>query len=69
MFYYSIACVYGEKHDLANAIANLQKALANKAHGIPGEGMPDPRKDYSFTALMKVDCFVRIVTSLVESAW
>jgi len=32
MFYYNIACVYGEKHDMANVISYLQKAFANKAH-------------------------------------
>jgi tetratricopeptide (TPR) repeat protein len=68
MFYYNIACVYGEKHDMANAITNLQKAFANRAYGIPGEGIPDPRKDDSFTAFMRDDRFVRIVSSLVESA-
>jgi len=28
LFYYNIACVYGEKRDMANAIVYLQKALA-----------------------------------------
>jgi hypothetical protein len=67
LFYYNIACVYGEKRDMANAIVYLQKAFANKAYGIPGEGMPDPRKDDSFTTFMKDDHFVRTVTSLVQS--
>jgi tetratricopeptide (TPR) repeat protein len=67
MFYYNIACVYGEKHDISNAIAYLQKAFAKKAYGIPGEGIPDPRTDDSFRTFMKDDRFVKTVTSLVES--
>jgi tetratricopeptide (TPR) repeat protein len=67
MFYYNIACVYGEKNDMENAIVYLQKAFANKAHVIPGENMPDPRTDDSFTRLMKNDRFVKAVASLVQS--
>jgi hypothetical protein len=67
MFYYNIACVYGEKNDVENAIASLQKAFANEAHAIPGEKMPDPRTGDSFTRLMKNDRFVKAVTSLVQS--
>jgi hypothetical protein len=37
LFYYNIACLYGGKDDVENAISYLQKAFANKAHVIPGE--------------------------------
>jgi hypothetical protein len=67
MFYYNIACAYGEKNDMENAIVYLQKAFANKAHVIPGENMPDPRMDDSFTRFMKNDRFVKTVASLVQS--
>ena len=67
LFYYNIACVYGEKDDAENAISYLQKAFENKAHVIPGEKMPDPRTDDSFTRLMKNDRFVKVVTSLMQS--
>lgn len=48
MFSYNMACVYGEKRDLDNAVIWLKRALANKANSIPGESLPDPRKDDSF---------------------
>lgn len=67
MFYYNIACVYGEKDDVENAISYLKKAFANKAHVIPGEKMPDPRTDDSFTRLMKNEDFAKAITSLIQS--
>ena len=67
MFYYNIACVYGEKNDMENAIVYLQKAFANKANVNPGEKMPDPRTDDSFARFMKNDRFVKSATALVDS--
>jgi tetratricopeptide (TPR) repeat protein len=67
LFYYNIPCIYGEKDDVDNAIAYLQKAFANKANVIAGEKMPDPRTDDSFARFMKDDRFVRTVTALVQS--
>jgi hypothetical protein len=68
LFYYNIACVYGGKDDVENAISYLQKAFANKAHVIRGEKMPDPRMDDSFARLMKNDRFIRAVTS-THAVW
>jgi tetratricopeptide (TPR) repeat protein len=67
LFYYNIACVYGEKDDADNAILFLQKAFANKANVISGEKMPDPRTDDSFARLMKNDRFSKAVTVLMQA--
>ena len=67
IFYYNIACTYGEKDDAENAISYLKKAFANKAHVIPVEKMPDPRTDDSFTRLMKNEDFAKAITSLMQS--
>lgn len=48
MFFYNMACVYGEKNDLDNALLNLRQAYQYRANSIPGEGLPDPRTDDSF---------------------
>ncbi len=48
MFSYNMACVYGEKRDLDNAVVWLKRAWANRANSIPSEGLPDPRRDDSF---------------------
>jgi tetratricopeptide (TPR) repeat protein len=42
MFFYNIACVYGERNDLENALLYLNKAHTFRANSIPGEGLPDP---------------------------
>lgn len=50
LFYYNMACYYGELGRRDEAIAQLRKAYARKANGIPGEGgIPDPLEDSSFT--------------------
>jgi tetratricopeptide (TPR) repeat protein len=48
MFFYNMACVYGERNDLENALLYLNKTYEFRANSIPGEGLPDPRKDDSF---------------------
>ena len=50
LFYYNMACYYGELGRRDEAIEQLRKAYARKANGIPGEGgIPDPLEDSSFT--------------------
>lgn len=68
LFYYEMADYYGEKGDVQNAIAYLKKAYERKANGIPGEGIPDPRKDDSFKNLMNNKEFRDTVDALVKGA-
>ncbi|HPF41590.1 MAG TPA: tetratricopeptide repeat protein [Phycisphaerae bacterium] len=53
MFYYNLACTYGEMNDLKNAIKYLKAAFERRAHLNPGERMPDPRADSSFKRFLK----------------
>jgi tetratricopeptide (TPR) repeat protein len=66
-FYYSTACVYAERNNMDGAMDYLQKAFARKANNIPGESMPDPRKDDSFQRFMSNERFRKFVDSLVTS--
>jgi hypothetical protein len=67
LFYYNMACYYGEMGDAANAGEYLKKAYEHKANVIPGEGgIPDPHKDDSFKKVMKNQDFRRLVDSLVK---
>ena len=66
LFYYNLACAYAELGDVDGAIANLEKAFEHKANLLSGEQMPDPRKDSSFTGLLKDDKFRRAVDSLTK---
>lgn len=68
IFYYDIACIYGRKKDVENAITYLQKAFANKANLAAGQTIPDPLADNSFDAFKDNDRFVKAVKSLSEPA-
>jgi len=64
MFYYNLGCVAAERGDMAKTMDYLSKAFARKANSIPGEGMPDPRKDDSFQRFMSNDQFRKFADSL-----
>lgn len=49
LFYYNLACAYAESKDLDNAIRNLKLAFQYRENMIPGEQMPDPATDDSFS--------------------
>ena len=49
LFYYNLACADAEEKNLAAAKKHLQQAFDRKANIIPGETMPDPTADDSFT--------------------
>lgn len=49
LYYYSLACADAEENKLADARAHLQEAFSRKANVPPGEQMPDPTKDDSFS--------------------
>lgn len=66
MFYYNMACGYGETNDEDNAIQNLQLAFKYKKNMIEGETLPDPAKDSSFKRLMKKETFRKAVAEMKD---
>lgn len=49
LYYYNLACADAEEKNLADARKHLQQAFDRKANTVPGEKLPDPTKDDSFT--------------------
>jgi tetratricopeptide (TPR) repeat protein len=64
MFYYNVACGYGELDDEANAIKNLRLAYQYKTNMIPGERLPDPMTDSSFAKFLDSDNFKKAVKEM-----
>ena len=58
MFYYNMACTYGEMDNMEKAIEYLKLAFARKDNMIPGERFPDPAKDSSFARFADDEKFV-----------
>ena len=67
IFYYNLACTYAEMGDAPEAGNYLKKAFEYKANLLPGENMPDPRKDDSFKKLKKNKEFQELVETLAQS--
>lgn len=64
MFHYNLACTYAEMDDLDNAAKYLKKAFEYKENMIPGERMPDPRKDSSFRRFLGEPEFLRALEEI-----
>jgi tetratricopeptide (TPR) repeat protein len=64
MFYYNLACTYGETKNMLQAIEELRLAYEYKANIIAGETLPDPLKDDSFRFFVNDDGFVKAVTDM-----
>ena len=64
MFFYNMACVYGEQGKMNESIAQLRLAYKNKANSIPGEGIPDPMKDDSFRYFVANQTFIDAVRDM-----
>jgi hypothetical protein len=47
MFFYNLACTYGEMDKMNEALTQLRQAYKCKVNSIPGESVPDPLKDDS----------------------
>jgi len=67
LFYYNLACTYAEMDDATEAKDYLKKAFDHKANTMPGERLPDPRKDDSFQKLMKNKEFRELAEALARS--
>ncbi len=57
LFYYNLACTYGEKKDMDKAIEYLKLAFDRRENMIPGERMPNPATDSSFKHFMQNEKF------------
>jgi tetratricopeptide (TPR) repeat protein len=58
MFYYNMACTYGEMDNIEKAIEYLRLAFARKDNMIPGEKFPDPARDSSFARFADNEKFI-----------
>lgn len=58
MFYYNIACGYGEQGKMDESLEQLRLAYKYKANMISGETFPDPLEDSSFRKFVKDKKFV-----------
>jgi tetratricopeptide (TPR) repeat protein len=66
MFYYNMACTYGEKDDMDKAIEYLKLAFDRRENMIPGEKMPNPASDSSFERFMKDEKFKAALEELKQ---
>ena len=66
LFYYNIACGYGEQSDRENALVFLKKAFERKANVLKGEAMPNPLTDDSFKNLISDPTFVKEVKAMQQ---
>ena len=64
IFYYNLACTYGEQQKMNEAIAQLRLAYKNKNNLIAGETMPDPLKDDSFRYFVDKKEFVNAIHAM-----
>src|ERR1700730_6191264 len=64
LFYYNMACTYGEMKDMDKAIEYLKLAFARKENMIEGEHFPDPATDSSFEQFMKNQKFLDALKEL-----
>jgi tetratricopeptide (TPR) repeat protein len=61
LFYYLLACTYGEMGKMNESLDQLRQAYKYKANVIPGESLPDPLTDDSFRKVTKDERFVAAV--------
>ena len=64
LFYYNMACTYGEMKDMDKAIEYLKLAFERRENMIAGEEMPDPAADSSFERFMKNEKFLAALKDL-----
>jgi hypothetical protein len=64
LFYYSLACTYGEMGKMDESLEQLRLAYKYKAKMIPGEAFPDPLVDDSFRKFVKNGKFVDAVREM-----
>jgi predicted Zn-dependent protease len=66
MFYYNLACMYGEMDKMNEAMVQLRHAYKYKSNMIPGETLPDPLQDDSFKQFVRKEEFVKAVREMQQ---
>ena len=66
LFYYLLACDYGEMGKMDESLDQLRLAYKYKANVIPGESLPDPLKDDSFRKFVRDKKFVDAVHEMQQ---
>jgi len=64
MFYYNMACGFGELNDEPNAIKNLRLAFKYKNNMIKGERFPNPETDSSFKNFLESETFQKALAEM-----
>jgi len=64
LFYYNLACTYGEMGNMNKSLEQLRLAYKYKANMIAGETFPDPLRDDSFRNFVDNDKFVKAVNEM-----
>ena len=64
LFYYNLACTYGEMGKMDEAIGELRQAYRYRSNMILGETFPDPLKDDSFRNFVNNGKFVSAVVEM-----
>lgn len=68
LFYYNMACGYGETGDEDNAIKYLRLAFKYKANMMEGESFPDPMTDSSFSKFADSEKFKAAIKEMKKSS-
>ena len=64
LFYYNIACGYGELGDEDNAIKWLRSAFKYRANMLQGERFPNPETDSSFAKFLDSEKFKKAIAEM-----
>lgn len=64
LFYYNMACGYGELGDEDNAIKWLRPAFKYKANMLPGTRFPNPETDSSFAKFRDSEKFKKAIAEM-----
>lgn len=64
LFYYNLACAHAEMNDVDTAIKNLRFAYKFRDNMIPGEHLPNPATDSSFTRFLSNEKFVKALKEM-----
>jgi tetratricopeptide (TPR) repeat protein len=67
LFYYNMACGYGEINDEENAVKYLRLAFKNKKNMIAGERFPNPETDSSFRNFADSPTFKKAIEDMKNS--
>ncbi len=64
MYYYNLACADAEEDNLTDARVHLQQAFDRKQNTLPGETLPNPKEDDSFSRFQVNADFWQFLSSL-----